>query len=206
MLKCAVFASGGGSNFQALIDRKEAGDLPVELALLIGNNSAANAFERARRHGIPGIHIPPSRFPDEGAFAAHLLSILRERSIDLIALAGYMKKIPHQVVAAYPNRIVNIHPALLPAFGGPGLYGEKVHQAVLDCGAKVSGITIHFVDDEYDHGPIIYQETVPVLDDDDAHSLAKRVLAVEHAGYWKVLRAISAGCITVRGRRVYGRV
>ncbi len=206
MMRCAVFASGGGSNFQSLIDRRDSGDLPIELALLIGNNSTALAFERARKNGIAGLHIPPSRFPDEAAYAGHLLSVLREHSIDFIALAGYMKKIPHEVVAAYPNRIVNIHPALLPAFGGPGLYGEKVHQAVLDCGAKVSGITIHFVDDEYDHGPIIHQQTVPVLDDDDAHSLAARVLAVEHANYWKALAAIAAGRISVKGRRVFGHV
>jgi phosphoribosylglycinamide formyltransferase-1 len=206
VLKCAIFASGGGTNFQSLIDRKEAGDLHVELALLIGNNKAAYAFERARKHGIPSFHIAQMQFPDESAYTAQLLSALRERGIDLIALAGYMKKIPKAVVDAYPLRIVNIHPALLPAFGGTGLYGEKVHQAVLDHGAKVSGITIHFVDEQYDHGPIIYQETVPVLDNDDAHSLAMRVLAVEHANYWKALEAIAQGNIIVKGRRVYGRI
>jgi phosphoribosylglycinamide formyltransferase 1 len=206
MLKCAVFASGGGSNFQALIDRRESGDLPVELSLLVGNNSAAQAFERARRHGIAGLHIAPSRFPDEKAYAGHLLSVLRERGIDIIALAGYMKRIPREVVASYPNRIVNIHPALLPSFGGAGLYGEKVHQAVLDSGAKVSGITVHFVDEEYDHGPIIYQETVPVLDGDDAKTLAARVLEVEHASYWRALAAVASGKLTVKGRRVTGRV
>ena len=206
MLRWAVFASGGGSNFQALIDRREGGDLQVELALLIGNNSTAFAFERARKYGIPVLHLAPGRFPDEAAYSGHLLSVLHEHSIDFIALAGYMKKIPPQVVAAYTNRIVNIHPALLPAFGGTGLYGEKVHQAVLDSGAKVSGITIHFVDNDYDHGPIIYQATVPVLDDDDAHSLAKRVLGVEHASYWKAVAAVSTGRLTVRGRRVFGNV
>jgi phosphoribosylglycinamide formyltransferase 1 len=206
VLRCAVFASGGGSNFQALIDRKEAGDLRVELALLIGNNSTAFAFERARNHGIPALHIPPSRYTDEAAYARHLLSVLQEHKIDIIALAGYMKKIPRSVVSAFANRIVNIHPALLPAFGGAGLYGEKVHQAVIDYGAKVSGITIHFVDEEYDHGPVIYQEALPVLDSDDAHSLAKRVLTLEHANYWKALQAIAEGAITVRNRRVFGHV
>jgi phosphoribosylglycinamide formyltransferase 1 len=206
MLRCAVFASGGGSNFQALIDRREAGDLKVDLALLVGNNSTAHAFERARKHGIPSVHIAPSRFPDETTYANHLLSALREHAIDIIALAGYMKKIPHRIIAAYPNRILNIHPALLPSFGGPGLYGERVHQAVLDSGAKVSGITVHFVDDEYDHGPIICQQTVPVLDEDDAHSLAARVLAVEHGTYWKALAAIAAGRLIVKGRRVFGHV
>jgi len=206
MLKCAVFASGSGSNFQALIDRKNAGDLHVELALLIGNNSAAGAFQRARTTGITAIHLAPSHFPDEASYARRLLSVLRENKIELIILAGYMKKIPSSIIEAFPNKIVNIHPALLPAFGGPGLYGEKVHQAVLDYGAKVSGITIHFVDEQYDHGPIIFQQTLPVLDADDAHSLAKRILSLEHEGYWRVIEAIAGGGITVAARRVYGAV
>ena len=102
--------------------------------------------------------------------------------------------------------MVNIHPALLPAFGGKGLYGEKVHQAVLDYGAKVTGVTIHFVDEEYDHGPIIFQDTVKVSDSDDARSLARRVLALEHASYWKVIQGIASGAIAVKDRRVYGAV
>jgi len=204
MLKCAIFASGGGSNFQALIDRREAGDLHADLALLVGNNSAAPAFERARKQGIKALHLAMSHFPDEASYSTKLLSVLREHAIELVVLAGYMKKIPATVVAEYMNRIVNIHPALLPAFGGTGLYGDKVHQAVLDYGAKVSGITIHFVDEHYDHGPIICQKTVEVLDSDDAHSLAQRVLALEHGTYWKVVEAIAKGAFFVKGRRVYG--
>lgn len=205
-MNIAVFASGGGSNFQALIDHALCGDLHATLSLCIGNNSTAGAFERAKKHGIPVRHIAPSRFADEDAYVKELLSALSEYRIDLIVLAGYMKKIPAAVVAAYHNRIVNIHPGLLPAFGGPGLYGEKVHQAVLDYGAKISGITIHFVDEEYDHGPIIFQETTRVLDDDDAHALAERVLKIEHASLWRVCEAISQGRIIVKGRRVYGTV
>jgi phosphoribosylglycinamide formyltransferase-1 len=203
-MKCAVFASGSGSNFQALIDHREAGDLHAELALLVGNNSTAGAFERARRHGIPSVHIAPSHFSGEAAYCEKLLSILRDKTIDCIALAGYMKKIPEPVVSAFRLRIVNIHPGLLPAFGGPGLYGERVHRAVLDYGAKLSGVTIHFVDERYDHGPIIFQDTVKVLDGDDVQSLARRVLALEHASYWKVLDALAGGGISVKGRRVYG--
>ncbi|HEX7509852.1 MAG TPA: phosphoribosylglycinamide formyltransferase [Chitinivibrionales bacterium] len=206
MLKCAVFASGSGSNFQALIDRARSGDLHADLALFIGNNSAAVAFQRARDAAIPALHLAPSHFPDEATYADRLLSVLKSKAVELIVLSGYMKKIPAAVVAAYPNRIVNIHPALLPAFGGPGLYGEKVHQAVLDYGAKVSGVTIHFVDEHYDHGPIIFQEALPVLDGDDARALAKRVLSLEHAHYWRVIEAIAQGKITVQGRRVYGVV
>jgi len=206
MLKCAVFASGSGSNFQALIDRARLGDLHADLAFFIGNNSAAAAFQRALDAAIPALHLAPSHFPDEATYADRLLSVLKSKAVELIVLAGYMKKIPAAVVAAYPNRIVNIHPALLPAFGGPGLYGEKVHQAVLDYGAKVSGVTMHFVDEHYDHGPIIFQETLPVLDGDDARALAKRVLSLEHAHYWRVIEAIAQGKITVQGRRVYGVV
>jgi phosphoribosylglycinamide formyltransferase-1 len=205
-MNVAVFASGGGSNFQALIDRVGSGDLHCTLALCVGNNSTAFAFERARKHGIPTKHIGPSHFPNERAYAEALLAVLAEHKIEIIALAGYMKKIPRSVIAAFPNRIINIHPGLLPAFGGKGLYGEKVHQAVLDCGAKISGITIHFVDEEYDHGPIIFQETVRVLDSDDSHALAERVLKLEHASYWRVLEAIAQGRISVKGRKVYGTV
>ena len=205
-MNIAVFVSGGGSNFQALIDRADAGDLHAKLSLCIGNNSKAVAFERAKKHGIPVRHIAPSHFANENSYVKELVSVLREHRIDLIVLAGYMKKVPAAVVAAYHNRIVNIHPGLLPAFGGPGLYGEKVHQAVLDYGAKISGITIHFVDEEYDHGPIIFQETTEVLDTDDAQSLAERVLAIEHANLWRVCEAIVQGRLVVKGRRVYGTV
>jgi phosphoribosylglycinamide formyltransferase-1 len=205
-MNVAVFASGGGSNFQALIDRVEQGDLHCTLALCVGNNSTATAFERAKKHGIPTRHIGPSHFPSEQAYADALLAVLKEYNIEIIALAGYMKKIPRSVIAAFPCRIINIHPGLLPAFGGKGLYGEKVHQAVLESGAKISGITIHFVDEEYDHGPIIFQEAVQVLDSDDCHALAGRVLKLEHASYWRVLEAIAQGRISVKGRKVYGTV
>jgi phosphoribosylglycinamide formyltransferase 1 len=205
-MNIAVFASGGGSNFQALIDHTMSGDLHATLSLCVGNNSTATAFERAQKNGIPVRHLAPSSFATEDAYVKELLSVLRDHRIDLIVLAGYMKKIPSPVIAAYRNRIVNIHPGLLPAFGGPGLYGGKVHQAVLDYGAKVSGITIHFVDEEYDHGPIIFQATTGVLETDDAHSLAARVLKIEHASLWRVCEAIAQGRIMVKGRRVYGSV
>lgn len=202
----AVFASGGGSNFQALIDKKEEGKLHVHFAVLVGNNSKATAFERAQRHGIPTLHIAPSHFEDEKTYTGKLLSELASRGIDLIVLAGYMKMIPSEVTKRYHNRIVNIHPALLPSFGGVGMYGKRVHQAVLDYGAKVTGITVHFVDAEYDKGPIILQETAPVLDGDDADTLAERVLKVEHANFWRAVEAIAQGRIHVEGRRVVGTV
>jgi phosphoribosylglycinamide formyltransferase-1 len=205
-MNIAVFASGGGSNLQALIDRTEAGDLHAKLSLCVGNNSAAPAFERARKHGIPVCHIAVSHFASDDAYVKELLGVLSGYGIDLIVLAGYMKKIPARLIAAYHNRIVNIHPGLLPSFGGKGLYGEKVHQAVLDSGAKISGITVHFVDEEYDHGPIIFQAATAVLDTDDAHSLSQRVLALEHDSLWRVCEALAQGRMTVKGRRVYGTV
>ncbi len=205
-MNIAVFASGGGSNFQALIDKVKSGELDATLCVCIGNNGSAAAFERAKKNGIPVRHISPSHFSTEQAYVDELLGELSKYDTDLIVLAGYMKKIPSPIIAAYRNRIVNIHPGLLPSFGGKGMYGEKVHQAVLDYGAKISGITVHFVDEEYDHGPIILQASTDVLDTDDAHTLAQRVLQLEHANLWKVCRAIGKGAITVKGRKVYGQV
>jgi len=205
-LNVAVFASGGGSNFQALIDKKEEGKLHVNFAVCVGNNSKAKAFERAANHGIPTLHIAPSHFKDENSYTEKLLSELESRNTGLIVLAGYMKMIPSEVTAKYHNRIINIHPALLPSFGGQGMYGKRVHQSVLDYGAKVTGITVHFVDEEYDKGPIILQETAPVLDGDDADSLAERVLKVEHGNYWRAVEAYARGTIQVEGRRVIGSV
>jgi phosphoribosylglycinamide formyltransferase-1 len=205
-LRCAVFASGGGSNFQALLDRKASGDLHIEFTLLIGNNSRAAAFDRARSRGIPVLHLAQSHFPDEQPYIEKLQSVLQEHAIDLIVLAGYMKRLPPRIVRVFHNRIVNIHPGLLPAFGGTGMYGRHVHEAVLSYGAKVTGVTVHFVDEEYDHGPIILQECVPVLDNDTPDTLAERVLKVEHASYWKAIEAVAQGNIRVEGRRVKGKV
>jgi len=169
---------------------------------LIGNNSGAAAFERARRHAVPAVHLAPSLFASEEEYAAKLLGMLHENRIELIILAGYMKKLPAALVSTYARRIVNIHPALLPAFGGKGMYGSKVHEAVIAYGAKLSGVTVHFVDEEYDHGPIILQRSVEVLDSDNPHALAERVLKVEHGSYWQAIEAIACGRLTFEGRRV----
>ncbi len=201
-LRCTVFASGGGSNFQALLDRKSAGDLHVDFALVVGNNSTAVAFERARKAFVPTLHIAPSHFHDETAYVDSLLNALKSAGTELIILAGYMKMLPLKVVQEYQNRIVNIHPGLLPAFGGKGMYGMNVHRAVLDYGAKISGITVHFVDEEYDHGPIILQEAVPVLSNDTPEELAARVLKAEHGNFWRAIESIAQGKVVVEGRRV----
>jgi phosphoribosylglycinamide formyltransferase-1 len=205
-MNCAVFASGGGSNFQALLDRKQAGDLHLDFALLIGNNSAAHAFERARAHNIPTLHLTSRQFASEQEYSQALLDALQQHQVECIALCGYMKKIPSLIVRHYHNRILNIHPALLPAFGGQGMYGIRVHQAVLDYGAKLSGITVHLVDDEYDHGPVILQASIAVQDSDTAETLAARVLEVEHAHYWRALEAFAQGRIRIENRRVVGNV
>lgn len=206
VLRCAVFASGGGSNFQALIDRKNAGDLHVEFALLISNSSKAYACERARQNGIPAVHLSEKQFETFEAFSTRLMDLLDEYKVDLIILAGYMKKLPCELISKYRMKILNIHPALLPAFGGKGMYGKNVHQAVLDYGAKVSGVTVHFVDEEYDQGPVILQRTVPVLDNDDAETLAARVLTLEHDSYWRAVEAVAGGNVHIEGRRVAGEV
>lgn len=203
-MNIAVFASGGGSNFQALIDRRESGDLHVNISVLIGNNSTARAFERARLHGIDTVHCTSTQFSTPQQYTQALHNELQSRSIDLIVLAGYMKMIPHEIIACYRNRVVNIHPALLPAFGGKGMYGMRVHQAVIAYGVKVSGITIHFVDENYDNGPIIFQKAVDVEEDDTQESLAARILTIEHECYWRVIQAIAQGKIVVNGRQVKG--
>jgi phosphoribosylglycinamide formyltransferase-1 len=205
-LRCAVFASGGGSNFQALLDRKQAGDLHVDFVLFIGNNSGAPAFERAKKQAIPALHLAPSHFASEETYTERLSAVLHEHGVELIILAGYMKKLPLSVIKEFRYRIVNIHPGLLPSFGGKGMYGSHVHDAVIAYGAKVSGVTVHLVDEEYDHGPIILQRTVEVLDTDDPHTLAERVLKVEHASYWQAIEAIAQGRIKVEKQRVIGKV
>jgi len=201
-MRCAVFASGGGSNFQALLDRRAKGDLHVDFVLMIGNNSKATAFDRACSNNIPSLHIAPSHFDDEEKYAQTMMNALTEAKTELIVLAGYMKKLPSCIVKEYHNKIVNIHPGLLPAFGGKGMYGINVHKAVLEYGAKISGVTVHFVDEEYDHGPVIMQKPVDVLDGDDAETLAARVLEAEHDTYWRALEKIVLGQICVDGRKV----
>jgi phosphoribosylglycinamide formyltransferase-1 len=202
MIKCAVFASGGGTNFQSLLDRRDAGDIHVDFVLFAGNNSSAEAFNRARSHGIPAVHIAPSHFSSLEEYSKNLMELLQKHSVELIILAGYMKMIPDEIVRAFHNRIINIHPALLPAFGGKGLFGKSVHKAVLDYGAKVTGVTVHFVDEQYDHGPVIMQRTVEVLDSDTVDTLAARVLKVEHETFWQAVECIAQRKVRVEGRRV----
>ncbi|MBN1981987.1 MAG: phosphoribosylglycinamide formyltransferase [Chitinivibrionales bacterium] len=205
-MNIAVFASGAGSSFQVLIDKQQQGLLQAHVAVLFCNNSTVQACDRARTNGIAVVHCAPSHFSDPAQYCEKLSQELALRKIDLIVLAGYMKLLPSAVVALYRNRILNIHPALLPAFGGKGMYGKRVHQAVIEYGAKISGLTIHFVDEEYDRGPVIFQRAVAVNDDDTAETLASRILCLEHQYYWQVIQAIIEKKITVAGRKVIGTI
>ena len=181
MLNIAVFGSGRGSNFQAILQAMEKGKLPgVRIVLVIGNNSGAGILEIAREHGIPALPLSERQFPGEEEFVSKLLHVLSEHNVNFIALAGYMKRLHPRVIKAYRNAIVNIHPALLPKFGGKGLYGMHVHEAVIAAGEKISGATVHIVDEEYDHGRIVLQQTVAVDPQDTPETLAAKVLQLEH--------------------------
>ena len=200
--RLAVFASGGGSNLKAIIESVEQGKLPLVVALCVSNAPDAGALGIAERHGVPTAVLNPKRFGLSAEYAEALLGLLREREITFVALAGYLRKIPSSVVTAFKHRMVNIHPSLLPSFGGRGLYGRRVHEAVLSAGARQSGATVHFVDDEYDTGPILLQESVPVLPDDTPALLAARVLRVEHQLYPAALGLLARGLLHVDGQRV----
>lgn len=205
-MKIAVFASGRGSNFQAILDAIHEERLPASVCVVVSNKSAAGALQTARSSNIPAFHLSQKQFPSEDEFSTALLSLLKDHGAELVALAGYMKKLPLPVVERYRNRITNVHPALLPSFGGPGMYGRHVHEAVIASGAKVSGATVHLVDEEYDRGPIILQKSVDVAMDDDAESLAAKVLVVEHEIYPLALKAFAEDRVVFKGNKVWIRL
>lgn len=204
-MNLAVFASGRGSNLSAIIEAVRKGFLPAAVSLVVGNNPSAGALEIARKQGIPTLSMRQKEFASEEAFAAELLARLEQYGVDFVALAGYMKKIPPQVIARFRHRITNIHPALLPLFGGPGMYGMHVHEAVLGSGMKVTGATVHLVDEEYDHGPIVLQRSVEITEQDDAEGLAKKVGVLEHDMYPLVLKAFAEGRVVVRNNTAWIR-
>lgn len=188
-LNIAVFGSGRGSNFQAIVQAIQRGTIPnATVRVVISNNSTAGILEIARANGIPAEHISERQFSSATDFVNHLLATLRRYDVNFIVLAGYMKRVPQQIISQFRNRIINIHPALLPKFGGPGMYGMRVHEAVIAAGEKVSGASVHYVDEEYDHGAVIIQRCVEVKPDDTPESLAARVLEVEHELYPEALR------------------
>ncbi len=198
----AVFASGRGSNFSAILDLIKKGKIDAQVVCVISDNDHPAVFDRAAAEGIPTFCINRKQFSAPEDYVAALLEMMERQKVDLIVLAGFLKLIPGAVVRRFPHAIVNIHPALLPNFGGQGFYGMKVHEAVIASGVKVTGVTIHFVDEKYDNGAIICQEQVPVRQNDTPESLAQRVLEVEHRLYPEVVQALCADKIKVIDRKV----
>lgn len=197
-----VSGHGRGSNFQAIVDATESGAVPARVRLLVSTNAECGAVQRAANHGIEALVLSPNEFKSEVAFDEAVAEAIASRGIDLICLAGFMRKLTPEFIRQFRNRIMNIHPALLPAFGGQGMFGLRVHEAVIESGAKFSGATVHFVDEEYDHGPIITQAVVSVADDDNPQSLADRVLRAEHRIYPEAIALFAEGRLSINGRRV----
>jgi phosphoribosylglycinamide formyltransferase-1 len=196
-IKLAVLVSGRGSNLQAIIDNIEKGSLSAEIAVVISDQADAYALDRARKHKIPAVHVDAKKYGTKDAYDAALVEELRKRKVDLVCLAGFMRIIMPVLIKAFPNRIMNIHPALLPAF--PGLHVQK---KAINHGVKFSGCTVHFVDEGMDTGPIIIQAVVPVLDNDTEDILAERILKQEHRIYSRAIRLFAEGSLTIKGRRV----
>lgn len=185
MLRIGVMVSGGGTNLQSIMDNIDSGAITgAEIAVVISNNPGAYALERARNHGIEAVCISPKNFPDREAFNEALLEKVNEYHLDLIVLAGFLVRIPPKMIEKYRNRIINIHPSLIPSFCGVGCYGLKVHEAALKRGVKVTGATVHFVDEGMDSGPIILQKAVEVKPGDTPEILQRRVM---EEAEWKIL-------------------
>lgn len=203
-LKLAVLISGSGRTLKNFIDLAAEGKLPVDIRLVISSSAKAGGLKFASEAGIPAKVIRRQDFAagaaGDAAFGEAVFGPCREAGVDYVAMAGFMKLAP--VPPDFAGRVINIHPALIPAFCGAGMYGDHVHQAVIDAGVRVTGCTVHFVDNVYDHGPIIWQQPVPVFDDDTADTLAKRVFECEKEAYPHVLRQLAAGKIRLEGGRV----
>lgn len=203
-IKIAVLVSGQGrgSNMQAIIDSCKSGRINGEVALVLGVKDDAPAMERAREAGIRTAAVSPKDFETTEAYDNAVYETLKAANIDLICLAGYMRILGQQVIDEWRNRIMNVHPALIPSFCGKGMYGHHVHEAVIERGVKFSGATVHFVDEEYDTGPIILQIVVPVEQDDTPDDLAARVLKSEHAAYSEAISLFADCKLEVVGRKV----
>jgi len=202
-LKLAVLISGSGRTLKNFIDLAAEGDLPVDIRLVVSSTAKAGGLKFAEEAGIASVVMRREDFPAGSAgdkpFGDAVFAACREADVDYVAMAGFLKLAP--VPDDFAGRVLNIHPALIPAFCGPGMYGHRVHQAVLDAGVRVTGCTVHFVDNQYDHGPIIWQQPVPVFDDDTADSLADRVFQTEKEAYPHVLKLLAAGRVKLEGGR-----
>jgi formyltetrahydrofolate-dependent phosphoribosylglycinamide formyltransferase len=191
--RLAVFISGGGTGLQSLIDASERGDLAAEVVWVVSSSSKAYGLERAKKHGIEWFVFKVKKGEDAKAANAALIGKLRARKIDYIALAGYLKLLDGEVIRAFPRRILNIHPGRLPEYGGTGMYGHFVHEAVLAAGEKLTGPTVHLVDEIYDHGRVLEHTPVPVKPGDTPDTLAARVLEEEHRLYWRAIDNLIKG-------------
>jgi len=199
----AVFASGRGSNFAAILADIQKGNIPAKIKCVISDQSHPQVFEKAKQSGIATHFVNIKQFKTSADYTNFLISLLDRYQIDLVILAGYLKLIPNPLVRKYKHAMINIHPALLPNFGGKGYYGRRVHEAVIKSGVKVTGVTVHFVDEHYDTGPIIHQQKVPVKLTDTPDSLAKRVLKVEHQVFPEVVKAFCEDRIMIKDNKVF---
>ena len=202
LIKIGVLASGNGTNLQAIMDACNRGEIPGRVVVVVSNNPRARALDRARLAGVPAVAMHHRAFPDRDTFDAKLVEILHSYEVDLVCLAGFLRVLGSSFIRQFPERVMNIHPALLPAFGGLGMYGDRVHQTVLESGVRFSGCTIHFANEAPDGGPIILQAVVPVYDTDSAQTLAERVVAEEHRLYPEAVKLFAEGRLQVVGRRV----
>ncbi len=200
-MKLAVFVSGRGTNLLNIIRRNKDGFIRSEVRLVISDRDC-EAIENSERAGIRTKIADPKSYAGEREFGDVLLEVLKKNEIDFIVLAGFLKKIPDVVIKSYANRIINVHPALLPSFGGKGMYGMRVHQSVLDYGCKVSGATVHIVDTEYDHGPVVLQKCVPVSENDTPDSLASKIHQLEYELLPEAVRLFENNQVTIKGRKV----
>jgi phosphoribosylglycinamide formyltransferase 1 len=199
-LRIAVLLSGGGRTLQNFIDLRAKGELPIDIPIVIGSKPGLYGLTRAKEAGIPTAVVERKLLGSLADFSAKVFALCDEAKVDLVVLAGWLSLL--NVPDRYLGRAMNIHPALLPSFGGHGMYGHHVHQAVIDHGCKVSGCTVHFLDNNYDTGPIILQRVCPVLDDDTADTLARRVFDEETAAYPEAIRLFAQGRLKIDGRRV----
>jgi len=193
MIKIAVLVSGNGTNLQSIIDACKSGDVPGKVVLVVSSNKEAYALERARKEGIESVAVEREKFDSDENYSKEIMKYIDEKDTDLICLAGFLKKLDKVLIDKYRNRIMNIHPALLPKYGGKGMYGLKVHAAVLESGDEYTGCTVHFVDEIYDHGPVILQEMIPVEKEDTPEVLAQKVLEIEHRLYPEAIKLFESG-------------
>ncbi|HOV68976.1 MAG TPA: phosphoribosylglycinamide formyltransferase [Clostridia bacterium] len=202
MKNVAVLVSGSGTNLQAIIDAIDRKEIPARICVVISSKRDVFALTRAEKAEIPSVAIPRKEYADFDLYFKDILDCLVSHNTDYIVLAGYLSILSPEIIDKYRNKIINIHPALIPSFCGKGFYGSRVHQAVLDYGVKVTGATVHFVNEVPDDGPIILQECVPVLDGDDVETLSKRVLEKEHKLLVQALMLLVTDRLEIRGRRV----